>query len=70
MAERKTVVQVISKVDALLSKAQKELGAIVNEEVKRSSPQAYKVGDGVFDDIEKLRWKLRDTYNNLGKRRG
>lgn len=69
MSERKTVVQVISTVDALLSKAQDALGALVNEETKRSSPQAFKLGDGIFEDLEKLRWKLRDHYNHLGKRR-
>lgn len=69
MAERKTVVQVISKVDALLSKAQTELGALVNTVVKESSAQAYKIGDDAWETIEALRWKLRETYNNLGKRR-
>lgn len=60
MGVRKTPRQVLSKVDALLSKAQKELTELVNSDVKAHSPDAYRVGDVFWEKIERLRWELRD----------
>lgn len=62
--ERKTLVNTLIEVDKLLSNAQDKLARhLVNAEVKSSSPQAYKIGDDVFDKIERLRWELRDKMN-------
>lgn len=69
MPERKTVVQVISKVDALLSKAEDEISSLTTIETKAHSPQAYKLGNEAYDRLEQLRWWLRDQYKHLGKRR-
>jgi len=60
MPERPSPKIVLGRVDALLSKAQNELTSIVNEDVKRSSPDAFRVGDEFWEKLERLRWELRE----------
>jgi hypothetical protein len=58
--ERPTPNRVLGRIDHFLSSAQGQIGShLTNMETKTSSPQVYKIGDELYDDIERLRGKLR-----------
>jgi hypothetical protein len=60
LIERPTPSRVFGRIDHALSTAQDQIARnLANAETKISSPQLYKIGDELFDDIEKLRWKMR-----------
>lgn len=61
--ERPSPGRALGRVDHFLSEAQDQIGKhLANAETKTSSPDVYKIGNEAFDDIERLRWKLR-KYN-------
>lgn len=60
LIERPTPRRVFGRIDHALSTAQDQIARnMTNAETKTSSPQLYKIGDELFEDIEKLRWKMR-----------
>lgn len=57
--ERPTPRRVLGRVDHFLSSAEDQISHLTTMETKASSPDAYKIGNELFDDLERLRWKLR-----------
>lgn len=58
--ERPSPKRVLGRIDHFLSSAEDQIGRhLTTMETKQSSPTVYKIGDELYDDIERLRWKLR-----------
>jgi hypothetical protein len=58
--ERPTPNRVLGRIDHALSTAEDQIGSyLATAETAQSSPQVYKLGNELFDDIEKIRWKIR-----------
>ena len=60
LIERPTPDRVLGRIDHALSTAEDQIAThMANAETAQSSPQVYKLGNELFDDIEKIRWKIR-----------
>ena len=58
--ERPTPDRVLGRIDHALSTAEDQIGSyLATAETAQSSPQVYKIGNELYDDIEKIRWKIR-----------
>jgi hypothetical protein len=60
LLERPTPPRVLRRIDLALESAEDQIGRhLATTEVAQTSPQAYRIGNELYDDLEKLRWKIR-----------
>lgn len=50
---------ILEKVDLHLSKAQQELSNLITAETRETSPQAHRLGDSLWERLERIRWDMR-----------
>jgi hypothetical protein len=60
LLERPTPARVLHRIDLALQEAEDQVGRhFTTVETRTSSPDVYRLGNEIFDELEALRWKLR-----------
>lgn len=65
---RAQALRTIGRIDRFLSEAQNFTAEISNMETKGEAPKLYDLGDKAWDDIEKIRRRLRDFVERIDRR--
>lgn len=65
---RAEALRTIGRIDKLLSEAQNFTAEIANMETKSEAAKLFDLGDKAWDDIERIRRRLRDFVERLDRR--
>lgn len=65
---RAIALKTIGRIDKFLSEAQNFTAEIANAQTKSDAPALYDLGDKAFDDIERIRKRLRSFVERMDRR--